>query len=86
MKPRQCDFKAFVGQGSANERQAIVRATCGSPYTAFWLTIYVKPVQNVRNLPSYAQFGPVLHSLTFFGTYIHSSTYFSTLQHKHFFC
>ena len=35
MKLRQCYFKAFVGRGSGNKRQAIVRATCGSPYTAF---------------------------------------------------
>ena len=38
MKPRQCDFKAFVGRGSGNERQAIVRATCGNPYKAFGLS------------------------------------------------
>ena len=42
-------------------------------------------VQNVRNLPSYAQFGTVLHSLTYFGIDLHSSSHFSTLQHKNFF-
>ena len=46
--------------------------------------ICAKPVQNVRNLPSYAQFGTVLHSLTYFGTGLHSSSHFSTLQNKHF--
>ena len=46
--------------------------------------ICAKPLQNVRNLPSYAQFGTVMHCLTYFGTDIHSSTHFSTLQHTNF--
>ena len=42
-------------------------------------------VQNVRHLLSYAQFGTVLHSLTYFGTDWYSSTHFSILQHKNVF-
>ena len=47
MKPRACDIKASVRWGSGNERQAIVKASCGGPYTAYVQPL-LRPYQDYR--------------------------------------